>query len=123
MPYYALFDFSRVKNIWVKVSLGRVKNTGISKPNLYSLKTCRKSLPWSFRLVKNQDDIIHFPYFRAVKNIWVKVALNGVKNLNSSGSNLHSTFSTVSMAEHITFCYTIINRGTEVPMFEFQPFA
>jgi hypothetical protein len=36
MPYSSLFDFSRVKNIWAKAALGRVKDNGVSKQNLHS---------------------------------------------------------------------------------------
>jgi len=35
MPYSSLFDFLRVQNIWVKVTLGRVKNTRVSKRKLH----------------------------------------------------------------------------------------
>ena len=34
--YSSLFDFSRVKNNWVKITLGEVKNIGISHPKLHS---------------------------------------------------------------------------------------
>jgi hypothetical protein len=34
MPDYALFDFSRVQNIWVKVALGQVKNSTDFQRNL-----------------------------------------------------------------------------------------
>jgi hypothetical protein len=35
LMHSSLSGFSGAKNIWVKVTLGRVKNTGISKPNLH----------------------------------------------------------------------------------------
>jgi hypothetical protein len=36
MPYFSLFDFGGVKNIRVKVTLGRVKNSRESAQNLHS---------------------------------------------------------------------------------------
>jgi hypothetical protein len=36
MPYYALLGFLRLKNIWVKITLGRVKNNRDSQPKLHT---------------------------------------------------------------------------------------
>jgi hypothetical protein len=35
MPYSSLFGFSRVKNIWVKIALGVVKNNRVLEPELH----------------------------------------------------------------------------------------
>jgi len=39
-----LSGFLRVKNIWVKVTLARVKNTAVFKQNLHPLAASRRSL-------------------------------------------------------------------------------
>jgi hypothetical protein len=47
MPDYSLFGFSRVKNIWVKVAPGGVRNNGISNQNLQLIRAAcqEKNLP------------------------------------------------------------------------------
>jgi len=42
----SLFDFSQLKNFWAKVTLGRVKNTRIPKPNLHPGKLEPFRLLW-----------------------------------------------------------------------------
>ena len=50
MPDYALFGLFRVKNIWVKIALGRVKNFSVPQPNLplpgFSLFCAKTAALW-----------------------------------------------------------------------------
>jgi len=51
--YSTLFGFSRVKNIWAKVVLRRVKNIGVSKQKLHP--------PFPVYFAKNPRFLIYFP--------------------------------------------------------------
>jgi len=42
--YTSLFDFARVKNIWAKVSVARVKNIDPSGANLHPVRMGRRTI-------------------------------------------------------------------------------